>query len=152
MDGSTNRTRRGPVLALVMGFLISTAGAAAADTASPVGKWRTFDPDTGAAKTIVEVAETGGKLEGTVVELLDDGETICSKCDGARKNQPLVGMVILWDLKPESGGWGGGTILRPATGGTAKASIKLADGGQKLDVKGSRGMMSRTQTWERVDE
>ncbi|MDP2125066.1 MAG: DUF2147 domain-containing protein, partial [Parvibaculum sp.] len=151
MNGLSNRARGSAVLALAMGFLISAAGAAAADTASPVGQWRTFHPDTGAANTIVEIAETGGTLEGTIVELLAGAtETNCAKCDGTRKNQPLVGMVILWDLKPESGGWGGGTILRPATGGTANASVKLTDGGQKLDVKGSRGMMSRTQTWERV--
>ena len=43
---------------------------AAADTSSPIGKWRTFHPDTGAPNTIVEIAETGDTLEGTVVELL----------------------------------------------------------------------------------
>ena len=58
-------------------LLLSAALAlpAAADTSSPLGKWRTFDPDTGTAKTVVEIAETGGKLEGTIIELLDDGET-----------------------------------------------------------------------------
>ncbi len=119
-------------------------------TSSPLGKWRTFDPDTGTAKTVVEIAETGGKLEGTIIELLDDGETTCSKCDGNRKNQPLVGMVILWDLTPDGGKWSGGTILRPANGKMANASIAVADGGAKLEVTGSKGLMSRTQTWERV--
>lgn len=131
---------------------LSFASAAAADTSSPVGKWRTFHPDSGAPNTIIEITQTGGKLEGTIVELLAGAtETNCAKCEGERKDQPLVGMVILWDLTPERGGWGGGTILRPATGGTANASVKLADGGQKLDVKGSRGIASRTQTWERVE-
>lgn len=124
---------------------------ASADASSPLGKWRTFDPDTGAPKTIIEISETGGKLTGTVVELLDDDETICSKCDGTRKNQPLVGMVVLWDLTPKGSGWAGGTILRPANGRTANASIALADGGTKLEVTGSRGIGSRTQTWERAE-
>ncbi|MEX1154708.1 DUF2147 domain-containing protein [Parvibaculum sp.] len=124
---------------------------AAADTSSPLGKWRTFDPDTGASKTVVEIAETNGTLEGTVVELLDDGETVCSKCDGNKKNQPLVGLVILWGLTPDGDEWSGGTILRPANGKTADASIELADGGAKLDVTGRKGFMSKTQTWERVE-
>ncbi|MBA4210280.1 MAG: DUF2147 domain-containing protein [Parvibaculum sp.] len=124
---------------------------ASADASSPIGKWRTFDPDTGAPKTVVEITEAGGSLTGTIVELLDNGETTCPKCDGARKNQPLVGMVILWDLTPKGSGWSGGTILRPANGKTANASIELADGGSKLDVTGSRGIGSRTQTWERVE-
>jgi len=135
-------------------LLLSTALVfpAWADTSSPIGKWRTFHPDTGAPNTIVEIAEANGKLEGTIVELLAGAtETNCAKCEGERKDQSLVGMVILWDLTPERGGWGGGTILRPATGGTANASVKLADGGQKLDVKGSRGIASRTQTWERAE-
>ena len=132
-------------------FTVMHTVPSSADTSSPLGKWRTFDPDTGAPKTVVEITETGGTLTGTVVELLDDGETICSKCDGARNNQPLVGMVILWDLAPKGSGWSGGTILRPANGKTANASIELADGGSKLDVTGSRGIGSRTQTWERVE-
>lgn len=132
-------------------FAVTYAIPASADAASPLGKWRTLDPDTGAPKTIVEITEADGKLTGTVVELLDDDETICSKCDGARKNQPLVGMVILWDLTPKGSGWSGGTILRPANGKTANASIAVTDGGSKLAVTGSRGIGSRTQTWERVE-
>jgi uncharacterized protein (DUF2147 family) len=132
-------------------FTVMHTVPSSADTSSPLGKWRTFDPDTGAPKTVVEITETGGTLTGTVVELLDDGETICSKCDGARNNQPLVGMVILWDLAPKGSGWSGGTLLRPANGKTANASIELAEGGTKLEVTGSRGIGSRTQTWERVE-
>ncbi len=124
---------------------------AAADTSSPVGKWRTFDPDTGAPKTIVEITDANGTLEGKIVELLDDGETVCSQCDGDRKNQPLLGMIILWDVQPKGSEWSGGTILRPANGKTANASAKLLDGGQKLEVTGSKGIMSRSQTWERVE-
>lgn len=132
-------------------FAVMHTVPASADASSPLGKWRTFDPDTGAPKTIVEITETGGTLTGTIVELLDGGDTTCAKCDGDRKNQPLVGMVILWDLTKKGDGWSGGTILRPANGKTANASIELADGGAKLDVTGSRGIGSRTQTWERVE-
>lgn len=132
-------------------FTVMHTVPASADASSPLGKWRTFDPDTGTPKTVVEITETGGTLTGTVVELLDDGETTCSKCDGERRNQPLVGMVILWDLAPKGSGWSGGTLLRPANGKTANASIELADGGTKLEVTGSRGIASRTQTWERVE-
>lgn len=123
---------------------------AAADDASPIGKWRTFDPDTGTPRTVVEISETNGELTGTIVELLDDGETACSQCDGDRKDQPLVGMVILWGLTPDGEGWSGGTILRPANGKTANASLELTEGGNKLEVTGSKGFMSRSQTWERV--
>ncbi|MEQ8267929.1 MAG: DUF2147 domain-containing protein [Parvibaculum sp.] len=124
---------------------------AAADTSSPLGKWRTFDPDSGAAKTVVEITETNGTLEGKIVELLDQSETVCTECDGERKNQPLLGMVILWGLTQDGDEWSGGTILRPANGKTANASLELSDNGAKLEVTGKKGPMSRSQTWERVE-
>lgn len=124
---------------------------AAADTSSPLGKWRTFDPDSGAPKTVVEITDVNGSLEGKIVELLDDSETVCSECSGDRKNQPLIGMVVLWGLTKDGDEWSGGTILRPANGKTADASLELADNGTKLEVTGKKGLMSRTQTWERVE-
>lgn len=134
-------------------LLLSAAFAlpAAADTSSPLGKWRTFDPDSGAAKTVVEITETNGTLEGKIVELLDQSETVCTECDGERKNQPLLGMVILWGLTQDGDEWSGGTILRPANGKTANASLELVDNGAKLEVTGKKGPMSRSQTWERVE-
>lgn len=134
-------------------LLLSAAFAlpAVAGTSSPIGKWRTFDPDSGAAKTVVEITETNGTLEGKIVELLDQSETACTECDGERKNQPLLGMVILWGLTQDGDEWSGGTILRPANGKTANASLELADNGAKLEVTGKKGPMSRSQTWERVE-
>lgn len=131
--------------------LTALTSPALADSASPLGKWRTFDPDTGAPKTLVEITEADGTLTGTIIELLDDGETTCTACEGDRKNQPLVGMAILWGLTKDGDEWSGGTILRPANGKTADASLELNEGGSKLEVTGSKGFMSRSQTWERVE-
>src|SRR5690606_19426739 len=141
------------IIGLCTAFALSIASAATAFAAdqSPLGKWRTFDPDSGTLKTIVEITDTGGTLTGTVVELLDEADTICTKCEGERKNQPLLGMVILWDLKADGGEWSGGTILRAANGKTANASIELSADGTTLEVTGSRGFASRSQTWERVE-
>lgn len=141
------------IIGLCAAFALSIASAAAALAAdqSPLGKWRTFDPDSGTPKTIVEITETGSTLTGTVVELLDESDAICTKCEGERKNQPLLGMVILWDLKADGDEWSGGTILRAANGKTANASIELSADGTKLEVTGSRGFASRSQTWERVE-
>ena len=47
--------------------------------------------------------------------------------------------------------WGGGSIVDPATGRTYKGTLRVADGGRKLEVRGYLGisLLGRTQTWTR---
>ncbi|MEF9942731.1 MAG: DUF2147 domain-containing protein, partial [Burkholderiaceae bacterium] len=75
----------------------------------------------------------------------------CDQCSGARKDQPVIGMTILWGLKNEGDEWTGGEILDPKNGKTYKAKAKLVDGGKKLEVRGFLGisLFGRTQTWVR---
>lgn len=152
---TSSNTGRPAALTAGLLLVVTLAGTLAlpalADDGAPTGKWRTFDPDTGAPKTVVEITEADGTLTGAIVELLDDGETTCSACEGDKKDQPLVGMAILWGLTKHGDEWSGGTILRPANGKTANASLEVTDGGSKLEVTGSKGFMSRSQTWERVE-
>ena len=117
---------------------------------SPVGVWKTIDDETGKAKSHIEIYEQGGKLHGKIVKLLDKPEdTKCQKCDGKRKGQPLMDMVILWNLQKDDDEWEDGTILDPAKGKTYDAKIWL-DGKNKLKVRGYIGFLYRTQTWHRV--
>ncbi|GMH80519.1 hypothetical protein TrLO_g311, partial [Triparma laevis f. longispina] len=77
---------------------------------------------------------------------------VCSACDGERKDQPITGMTILWDLKPDGEQtWSEGSILDPAKGKTYRAKAKLLQGGDKLEVRGYVGIeaLGRTQTWVR---
>ena len=37
------------------------------------------------------------------------------KCEGARKGQLIIGMTVLWGLRPDQDGWSGGSILSPMT-------------------------------------
>lgn len=78
--------------------LILLAAAHAAEPDSPAGKWKTIDDKSGKPKSIVQIAENNGVLTGQIVELLEGtSEKTCSKCEGDLKDQPLVGMKILWE-------------------------------------------------------
>lgn len=147
--------------ALAAGCLFA-AGAAMAATDTPVGKWRTIDDVTHQAKSIVQITEENGRLQGKVVELLnrtpediarDGKDPVCTQCEGSRKNQPIVGMTILWDVSRDGDKWSGGRILDPKNGKTYKVTLALADGGNSLDVHGYIGfsLLGRTQTWQRVE-
>ena len=138
-------------LALAVGSLPAFAA-----NDSPVGKWKTIDDKTHEVKSIVEITENGGLLEGKVLQVLksDHGpHPVCSECDGERKNKPIEGMTIMWGLKKDGDEWSGGQILDPAKGKIYKVTLKLENGGKTLDVHGYIGfsLIGRSQEWQRVE-
>jgi len=148
------------LLALPLGLALAALPASAEDAApapSAVGRWRTIDDKTHKPKSIVTITEEDGKLVGTVEQLLDppkdDPEPRCTKCEGDRKDQPILGMKILWGMKKDGMGWSGGKILDPKNGKIYRCNLTLTDGGKKLDVRGYVGMplLGRTQTWVREE-
>jgi uncharacterized protein (DUF2147 family) len=122
---------------------------------TPVGLWRSIDDATGEAKAVIEVYDGGnGKLSAKIVKLIDtsDGPNpLCDQCSGARKNKPILGMVIAWDLKRDGKGWGGGRILDPENGKEYSVKMTPIAGGKKLEVRGFLGLslLGRTQVWHR---
>lgn len=67
---------------------------------NPIGIWITVDDETGKEKSHVEVYEKDQKLFGKIIKLLlKPQNTVCEVCDGERKNKPLVGMVIISNMK-----------------------------------------------------
>lgn len=148
-------------LALAAGSLLA-AGSAIAATDTPVGTWKTIDDSTNQAKSLVKITEDNGALQGEVVKLLNrtpeeiarDGEQpVCIKCDGKRKDQPVVGMTVIWGVSRDGDKWSGGKILDPKNGKTYKVTLTLTNGGQSLEVHGYIGfsLFGRTQTWQRVE-
>ena len=122
---------------------------------SPVGQWKTIDDETKEPKSIVEITDAGGKLSGKIVKLFrpadQDQNPKCVQCKDERKDQPLIGLNIIWDIEKRDSDWGNGKILDPNNGKTYKAKLKVVDGGQKLEVRGFLGisLLGRTQTWVR---
>ena len=135
-------------LALVLGTALPTT---AAD--SPVGRWTTIDEKTGQARSQVEIYEQGGKYFGKITSIPQPNDSqgnpkTCSKCTGADKDKPIVGLVILRDLVPQGDRYKDGTVLDPDDGKIYKAEIWAEDG--KLKVRGYMGMFYRTQTWAKA--
>jgi uncharacterized protein (DUF2147 family) len=130
---------------------------ALAQEASAVGRWTTIDDETKKPKSVIAIYEENGKLFGKIEKLFrepnEDQNPVCDKCEGALKNQPILGMVILRDLKKDDDEWSGGTILDPANGKTYKCKISVEGGGKKLKVRGYIGLslIGRTQHWVRAE-
>lgn len=137
-------------LALILFAGVSVARA----QTSPEGLWNTVSDVDGRPTAVVELRDVGGTYVGTVRALLvpaDHDDSLCTKCSGDRKNQPIVGMQIVWNMRPDGDGWSGGEILDPETGKTYRARMNLTDGGKKLVVRGYIGLplFGRSQTWIR---
>ena len=119
---------------------------------SPVGLWRTIDESSGQARALVRIEEREGALVGRIERLLvDSPDATCQACTGDLKGRPVVGLTILQGLRREGEVWAGGEVLDPNNGKVYKAQVRLAEAGERLQLRGYVGVPSlgRTQTWRR---
>lgn len=131
-------------------FLLAAFAAYAADL-TPVGRWRTVDDKTGKPRSIVLIYEQNGQYFGRVERSLNPATAgrRCDKCTDERKDQPIVGMVIVRSLKKDGDEFNGGDILDPDNGKVYRCKLHVK--GDKLLVRGYLGasLFGRSQTWTR---
>ncbi|MBV8031913.1 MAG: DUF2147 domain-containing protein [Betaproteobacteria bacterium] len=133
-------------------FLIAAAARSQAPT--PAGLWKTFSDRTGQADGLVRIVESQGRYRATVEAVFsppaESPNPLCELCPGELKNRPVVGLTIMQDLRPEADGWSG-EILDPDDGKVYRCTVRLVEGGRKLEVRGYIGLpiFGRTQVWQR---
>ena len=140
------------LLTIALLILFSLSGFAQADKI--VGKWKTIDDKDGSEKSIVIIYKAAnGKFYGKIEKLFKEPEKICTECQGADKNKPVLGMVIINDMTEKEGKLTGGTIMDPKNGKVYKCNVSLEKETEKLIVRGSLdkfGLLGRSQTWIKV--
>jgi len=141
-----------PILFIAASSSVETFAA----EATPIGVWKTVDDDTGEPKSLVRIVDVNGELRGTIEKVFSPPakkpDPICDKCEGERKDKPVVGMNIMSGLK-KSGDleWSGGEILDPANGKTYRCKVTVIEDGKKLEMRGYVAFFYRTQTWLREE-
>ncbi|WP_374518594.1 DUF2147 domain-containing protein [Undibacterium squillarum] len=144
--------KRFTLLAILSTVLIAPF-AHADDT--PVGLWKNIDDKTGKPKALIRITEAGGEYKGKIEKLFlepgADQNPKCTECDGANKDQPIIGMTILFGLKKDGDEYNGGKIIDPANGKTYSSKLTVVDNNKKLNVRGYIGtpFLGRSQTWVR---
>ena len=140
---------------LIAAATLMFAAHAAFAQATPAGLWKTVDDSTQHEKSQVRISEAGGVFTGRIEKLADASRAAakCDKCEGTKKDQPIVGLTIIEGVKKNADEpyWDGGTILDPENGKTYKLRLTPQDGGKTLQVRGFLGPFYRTQTWVRVE-
>ncbi|WP_049764183.1 DUF2147 domain-containing protein [Polaromonas sp. JS666] len=128
-----------------------------ADDASPAGLWRNVDDVSGKPRALIRITESNETLQGRIEKVFpgptEDPNPKCDKCQGANKDAPVIGLVILNGLTKDGDEYGGGQILDPDNGKVYRSKVRLTDNGKKLSVRGYIGvpMLGRSQTWVRQE-
>jgi uncharacterized protein (DUF2147 family) len=123
--------------------------AAAADEQAPqiIGRWLTDPPDG-----IIEISlAADGSYDGKIIGGDTPNRIDSKNPDAARRSAPLLGQLILHQMKYDGHGhWSGGSIYDPDSGHTYSCRLELLEP-TKLKVRGFLGLalLGRTQVWTR---
>jgi uncharacterized protein (DUF2147 family) len=119
-----------------------------------LGLWKNIDDKTGKPRALIRISENNGGLQGKIEKVFpapgEEQNPKCDKCEGAQKDQPIIGMTILTGFKKEAEGkYVEGKILDPDNGKVYSSKLTLVDG--KLNVRGYIGfsLLGRSQVWVR---
>lgn len=140
-------------LSKIVFSLVPLCFALAGQAQSVLGTWKTVDDRDKKEKSHVEIYEQNGVVFGKISKLLKDSpDKTCDRCKGIRKDQPLMGMVVMENLKQSNEFFEDGRVYDPVTGHDYKCSIWLEPGKpNELRVRGTHWSgIYRTQTWYRV--
>jgi uncharacterized protein (DUF2147 family) len=139
---------------IINGLFVTTTVFAAASHDSPLGLWKTHD-DQGKLTGYVRITEDKGVYTGVIEKGLetDKEDKYCTACKDARKDQKLVGMTMMKNVKAKGDAYEGTEILDPFSGNTYRVKLTLKEAGNIMEVRGFVGfsLFGRTQIWHRAE-
>ena len=117
-----------------------------------IGQWETYDDKTKEKTAVIEIYQTDNLYFAKIVKSFKgEKNALCENCKGINKNKPIIGLVVIENIKKDGNEFNGGTVLDPDNGETYKCNLKLIN--NKLEVRGYIGfsLFGRTQYWVRKE-
>ena len=117
-----------------------------------IGQWETYDDKTKEKTAVIEIYQTDNLYFAKIVKSFKgEKNALCENCKGINKNKPIIGLVVIENIKKDGNEFNGGTVLDPDNGETYKCNLKLIN--NKLEVRGYIGfsLLGRTQYWVRKE-
>ena len=117
-----------------------------------IGQWETYDDKTKEKTAVIEIYQTDNLYFAKIVKSFKgEKNALCENCKGINKNKPIIGLVVIENIKKDGNEFNGGTVLDPDNGETYKCNLKLIN--NKLEVRGYLGfsLFGRTQYWVRKE-
>lgn len=123
------------------------------------GLWEAhYDASNTPSAHIRITTKPNGELHGVIEEAFprpgEHPSPNCTKCKGANKDKPIVGLTVLWGMMPDGHNkWDSGHVLDAETGKVYSGKMTLTHNGNELDLRGYvfSPMFGTTATWKRIN-
>ena len=145
----------------ILGLVLSLASVTAF-SATIEGFWHSIDDKTGEKLSIIEIRKDAkNEYNGTIVYRYPvpgaKALSHCTKCTGALKNKPILGMQLLTGFKDDpnkANAYIDGQVIEPKSGKIYKGKAVVTSDGKRLRLRGYVGIsaLGRTVVWIRTDK
>jgi uncharacterized protein (DUF2147 family) len=142
------------IISIVFIFCMAFSAAGFAADPSVTGVWSLptlKGKDKGKERSQVEIFEKDGTYYGKIVKLAPGtpADALCTTCKKERKDKPLMGMLVVWDMKKEAGRYAEGKIYDVDEGKDYKSSMALMSP-DKLKITACLLFICESHYWTRV--